>query len=175
MAPGAFPGLSPGEHLVVLVAGEAGEAGEGRREEKTLVITAGSTHRIRFDFAEARGEPAPASRLTAASASRAPEMTGAKAELPEIRRWKGFLTDEDCGATGGEQGSLHLRCAERCIHEGKKPMLYARGKLYWLDGFERIELYRDQPLRFRGWIEGDIIHVAASGAESITPSSGVKP
>jgi hypothetical protein len=160
VAPGTFPALTAGEHLVVL------DAGEGRREEKTLLITAGSTHRVRFDFAEARGMPTPVSRPTMASASRAPEMTGESADLPEIRRWTGFLTDGDCGATGGAQGSLHLRCAERCIREGQKPMLYARGKLYRLDGFERIELYRDQPLRFRGWLEGDTLHVVA-GTEGL--------
>jgi hypothetical protein len=44
-------------------------------------------------------------------------------------------------------------------------MLYARGKLYRLDGFERIELYRDQPLRFRGWLEDDILHVVAPETE----------
>jgi hypothetical protein len=102
-------------------------------------------------------------------------------ELPEIHKWTGFLTDEDCGATGGAQGSLHLRCAERCIREGKKPMLYSRGRLYWLDGFEHLTLFHDQPLRFRGWLEGDILHVEPSPAESATPSSsssgssGAKP
>ena len=156
MAPGKFSALPPGEHLVVLVAGEAGE---GRREEKTLVITPGSTHRVRFDFTDAGGEPTPASRPMTASLSRAPETTGGRVELPEIRRWTGFLTDEDCGATGGAQGSLHFRCAERCIRDGMKPMLYSRGRLYQLDGFERIALFRDQPMRFRGWLEGDTIHV----------------
>jgi hypothetical protein len=161
MAPGIFTALAPGEHLVVL------DAGEGRREEKTLVITAGSTHRIRFDFTEAGGEPTPASRSIAASASRVPDLTGEKIELPEIRRWTGFLTDEDCGATGGAQGGLHLRCAERCIRDGKKPMLYARGKLYRLEGFEQIALFRDQPLRFRGWLDGDTLHVVAPGTDSL--------
>ena len=161
MAPGIFTALAPGEHLVVL------DAGEGRREEKTLVITAGSTHRIRFDFTEAGGEPTPASRSIAASASRASDLTGEKIELPEIRRWTGFLTDEDCGATGGAQGGLHLRCAERCIRDGKKPMLYARGKLYRLEGFEQIALFRDQPLRFRGWLDGDTLHVVAPGTDSL--------
>jgi hypothetical protein len=162
MAPGTFPALPAGEHLVVLVAGEAGE---GRREEKTLVITAGSTHRVRFDFLQTGGEPTPTSRPMTTSASEVPAKTGEKAVLPEIRRWTGFLTDEDCGATGGVQGSLHLRCAERCIRDGKTPMLYARGNLYRLDGFERIELYRDQPLRFRGWLEDDILHVVAPETE----------
>jgi serine/threonine-protein kinase len=161
MAPGIFTALAPGEHLVVL------DAGEGRREEKTLVITAGSTHRIRFDFTEAAGDPTPASRSIAASASRVPDLTGEKIELPEIRRWTGFLTDEDCGATGGAQGGLHLRCAERCIRDGKKPMLYARGKLYRLEGFEQIALFRDQPLRFRGWLDGDTLHVVAPGTDSL--------
>jgi hypothetical protein len=87
--------------------------------------------------------------------------------LPEIRRWTGFLTDEKCGATGGTQGILHLRCAEACIRDGKKPMLYARGRLYRLEGFDRIELYRDQPLQFRGWLEGDTLHVVAPGTESL--------
>ncbi len=161
VAPGTFPALAAGEHLVVL------DAGEGRREEKTLVITAGSTHRVRFDFTEPRGEPTPASRPTTAFALEAPAKTSERAVLPEIRRWTGFLTDEKCGATGGTQGILHLRCAEACIREGKTPLLYARGRLYRLDGFDRIELFRDQPLRFRGWLEGDTLHVVAPGTEGL--------
>jgi hypothetical protein len=38
-------------------------------------------------------------------------------------------------------------------------MLYSRGKLYHLDGFERIEISKHAPLRVRGWLSGDTIHV----------------
>jgi hypothetical protein len=148
-APGAFTGLRPGEHLVVL------DAGPGRREEKSVMMTAGSTHRVRFDFAE---EPKPVSRA-AVSSRRTPEETVEASAAPTIRRWTGYLTDEDCGATGGAQELLHLRCAERCIREGKAPMLYSRGKLYRIDGFESIEISKDAPLQFRGWLSGDTIHV----------------
>jgi tRNA A-37 threonylcarbamoyl transferase component Bud32 len=160
MAPGTFPSLWPGEHLLVL------DAGGGKREERKVVFTAGSTHRIRFDFALEEGAAAVPPPRTASS-SPLPERVPARTDLPEIRRFTGFLTDEDCGATGGAQGILHLRCAERCIREGKSPMLYARGKLYRLDGFERIEILRDEPLRFRGWLEGDTIHVVAPGTENL--------
>jgi hypothetical protein len=167
-APGTFSAIAPGEHLLVV------DAGGQRREEKTLVLTAGSTHRVRFDFNEAALEPS-SSQLTPrqvanAGSNRASAPTQT-VELPEIHRWTGFLTDEDCGATGGAQGSLHLRCAERCIREGKKPMLYSRGRLYWLDGFEHLTVFHDQPLRFRAWLEGDILHVEPSPAGSATPSS----
>ncbi len=159
MAPGTFAALAPGEHVLTL------DAGEGRREERALVITAGSTHRIRFDFTEPGGEPSRAARPAAVASSRG-DLT-ANVEPPEVRRWSGFLTDEDCGATGGEQGTLHVRCAEKCIREGQKPMFYARGKLYRLDGFERVELFRDQPLRFRAWLEGDTLHVVSPGGEAL--------
>jgi serine/threonine protein kinase len=166
-APGTFPEISPGKHLVVL------DAGDGRRDEKELVVTAGSIHRIRFDFTTPPSEPRPASRVADVSASLDPNGTRETTDLPQVRRWTGFLTDEDCRATGGDQGALHLRCAERCIREGKRPMLFARGKLYHLDGFERIELLRDEPLRFRGWLEGDTIHVVAAGG-TLLPSSDAK-
>jgi hypothetical protein len=158
-APGSFDGLTPGEHFVAL------EAAEGVWEQKTLLVTAGSTHRIHFDFTETTAEPARAYLpATVPSSQEGPRI---KSEAPEIRRWTGFLTDQDCGATGGEQGALHVRCAEKCIREGKKPMFYARGKLYRLDGLERIELFRDQPLRFRGWVDGNTLHVVAPGAEGL--------
>jgi len=171
-APGTFPAIAPGEHLVVV------DAGGRKRGEKTLVLTAGSTHRIRFDFEEAAFEPTLASgtpRPAAPPGSNVALTPANTVELPEFHRWTGFLTDEDCGATGGAQGSLHLRCAQRCIREGKKPMIYSRGKLYWLDGFERLTLLHDEPLRFRGWLEGDILHVVPPRAEGITPSSGGRP
>ncbi len=166
--PGTFPAIAPGEHVIVV------DAGGRKREEKTLVLTAGSTHRIRFDFDEAAFEPAGgsgAARQVATPGSNAALNLDTTVELPEIRRWTGFLTDEDCGATGGAQGSLHLRCAERCIREGKKPMIYSRGKLYWIDGFEQLTLLHDEPLRFRGWLEGDILHVVPPRAEGIAPSA----
>jgi hypothetical protein len=53
-------------------------------------------------------------------------------------------------------------------------MLYTRGKLYWIDGFERVELGRDGPLQFRGWLEGDTIHVVPPGTQSLLPSSESK-
>jgi hypothetical protein len=171
-APGAFPAIAPGEHLIAL------DAGGRRREEKTVVLTAGSTHRVRFDFNEAAVEPSSSQgtpRRVANAGSNLASAPTQTVELPEIRRWTGFLTDEKCAATGGEQGSLHLRCAEVCIREGKKPMFYSRGKLYWLDGFEHLTLLRDEPLRFRGWLEGDILHVVPSSAASSTPSYPARP
>ncbi|HJS75321.1 MAG TPA: hypothetical protein VJ921_13610, partial [Vicinamibacteria bacterium] len=158
-APGSFHGLTPGEHVVAL------EVAEGKWEQKTLLVTAGSTHRIHFDFTEYSAEPARASLPVTVSPS--PERPGINVKPPEIRRWSGFLTDQDCGATGGEQGALHVRCAEKCIREGKKPMFYARGRLYRLEGLERIELFRDQPLKFRGWLEGNTLHVVAPGTEGL--------
>ncbi len=158
-APGTFSALAPGEHVVLL------DAGEGRREERTLVVTAGSTHRVRFDLNEPGGAPSRAARPVAVSPSNG-EGT-ANVEPVEIRRWSGYLTDEKCGATGGEQGTLHAKCAEVCIREGRKPMFYARGKLYRLEGFERIELFRDQPLRFRAWLEGDTLHVVTPRSEAL--------
>ncbi len=163
MAPGTFPAVTPGQHVVAV------DAGEGRREERTLAFTAGSTHRVRFDFTQAENE-----RMTASAHNvgwPSPDLQSAvePARAPEIRRWTGFLTDEDCGATGGAQGVLHLRCAERCIRDGKAPMLYSRGNVYRLEGFEQIELFRDEALRFRGWLEGDTIHVVAPGTESLLP------
>jgi serine/threonine protein kinase len=116
-APGTFSAIAPGEHLLVV------DAGGRRREEKTLVLTAGSTHRVRFDFEEAALEHEGSTGTSRPAANAGSNRTSAPIEtvqVPEIHKWTGFLTDEDCGATGGAQGSLHLRCAERCIREGKE-------------------------------------------------------
>ena len=155
-APGEFQSVTPGAHTVVL------DAGHGRLQEETVVVTAGSTHHLRFDFKEAprnlTGATARAHQVGGTTAG-----TSAGAENfdvpPDIRVWTGFLTDSDCGVTGGRQGALHLRCAERCIRQGQQPMLYSRGKLYRLEGFEHVEIVRDGPLTFRGWLELDTIHV----------------
>jgi serine/threonine protein kinase len=164
-APGAFPSLTPGEHIVVL------EAGPGRREEKELVFMAGSTHRIRFEASLPRSGPP--SHWTASTSPPIRERAVTVANVPEIARFTGFLSDDKCGAKGGSQGLLHLKCAEQCIRDGRQPLLYSRGRLYRLDGFERIEMVRDGPLRFRGWLEGNTIHVVApppAGSPSSTSS-----
>ena len=38
-------------------------------------------------------------------------------------------------------------------------MLYSRGKLYRLDGFEYVTVVRDGPITVRGWLELDTIFV----------------
>ncbi len=73
-------------------------------------------------------------------------------DLEPPRRWKGFLTDGNCAEKGGQQGALHVRCAERCIREGAQPMLYSRGKLYTFEGFSNITVSRGEPLTFKGWL-----------------------
>ena len=37
-------------------------------------------------------------------------------------------------------------------------MIYSRDKLYRLKGLERIDIVRNWPLRFLGWLEVDTIH-----------------
>ena len=56
----------------------------------------------------------------------------ATSRILPITIWTGYLTDEDCGIRGGQQGELHLRCAQKCIREGKRPYLYSDGKLFEL-------------------------------------------
>jgi hypothetical protein len=153
-APGVFDAIPTGRHIIAL------DAGQGRMQEQSIVVAGGSTELLRFDFpatAEDASSTAlePVDPLTTAAAARARQLQ----EPPDVRLWTGFLTDEDCGVTGGKQGELHLRCAERCIREGKQPMLYSRGRLYRLDGLDRIDIVRDGPLKFRGWLEVDTIHV----------------
>ena len=157
-APGVFQSVEPGERSVIL------DAGQGRVHEQTVVVTAGSTHHLRFDF-----ETTPVD-VTGAMArphqsegivSSATSTTSRGFDRPtRIRAWTGWLTDADCGATGGKQGALHLRCAERCIRSGQQPMLDSRGKLYRIDGFENVTIVRGEPLTVRGWLELDTIHVS---------------
>ena len=40
-------------------------------------------------------------------------------------------------------------------------MLYSRGKLYRIDGFDKLTIVRGEPLKIRGWLELDTIHVTA--------------
>jgi serine/threonine-protein kinase len=163
-APGVVRSLAPGRHVVTLVTLDGPENERGRIQERTVDITPGSTHRVRFDFEESARERASTSPRPGWSAGPPLAAAGEPDTLPSheeipIREWTGFLTDEDCGVTGGQQGSLHLRCAERCIRGGKQPRFYSRGKLYRLDGFERLSPVRGEPLRFRGWLEADTVHV----------------
>ncbi len=72
--------------------------------------------------------------------------------LEPPRRWQGFLTDSNCAEKGGQQGALHVRCAERCVREGAQPMLYSRGKLYKIEGFSNITVRCGEPLSFKGWL-----------------------
>ena len=99
--------------------------------------------------------PAPQGQAERSAAVGAPvfELAAANAmDLEPPRRWKGFLTDGNCAEKGGQQGVLHVRCAERCIREGAQPMLYSRGKLYRIEGFSNITVSRGEPLTFKGWL-----------------------
>ena len=154
-APGVVQSVEPGERIVTL------DAGQGRVHEQTVVVTAGSTHHLRFDFETtpvdvtgAMNRPHQIEGIVSSATSRRFDRP------PRTRKWTGWLTDADCGTTGGKQGALHLRCAERCIRSGQQPMLYSRGRLYRLDGFENVTIVRGEPLTIRGWIELDTIHVS---------------
>jgi hypothetical protein len=156
-APGVFQSIEPGEHRVVL------DAGRGRIHEQTVTVTPGSTHHLRFDFETtpvdvtgAMARPHQGAGLSGANGTTSNRFDRA----PEIREWTGWLTDADCGETGGKQGALHLRCAERCIRAGQQPMLYSHGRLYRIDGFEHVTVVRGEPLTIRGWLEVDTIHVS---------------
>ena len=158
MAPGVFPSVQPGERSVTL------DAGHGRVHEQTVVVTAGSTHHLRFDFEATPVDVTGATARPHQSGGVVSSASGATSRSfdrpPRIRGWTGWLTDADCGTIGGKQGALHLRCAERCIREGQQPMLYSRGKLYRIEGFENVTIVRGEPLTIRGWLELDTIHVS---------------
>jgi hypothetical protein len=155
VAPGIFQSVAPGERSVVL------DAGQGRVHEETVVVTAGSMHHLRFNF---ETTPVDVTGATARPHQSEGVIASARSQgfdqPPRIREWTGWLTDADCGTTGGKQGALHLRCAERCIRAGQQPMLYSRGKLYRIDGFDHVTIVRGEPLTIRGWLELDTIHVS---------------
>jgi tRNA A-37 threonylcarbamoyl transferase component Bud32 len=162
-APGVVRSLLPGRHVITLVTLDGEENERGLVQERSIDVTPGSTHRVRFDFEDsaldrASSSPRPTWSPGSSLADVEPDDSAVPLEIP-IKEWTGFLTDEDCGVTGGQQGSLHLRCAERCIRGGKQPRFYSRGKLYRLEGLERLDLVRGEPLRFRGWLEEDTVHV----------------
>ena len=163
-APGVFQSVEPGERIVIL------DAGQGRVHEQTVVVTAGSTHHLRFDFETARMDVTGAMARPPQSEGVVSTVTSASSRgfdrPPRIREWTGWLTDADCGTTGGKQGALHLRCAERCLRSGRQPMLYSRGRLYRIDGFDNVTIVRGEPLTIRGWLELDTIHVSEPESQS---------
>ena len=83
-------------------------------------------------------------------------------DLEPPRRWEDFLTDSNCTEKGGQQGELHVRCAERCIREGAQPMLYSRGKLYRIEGFSNITVSRGEPISFKGWLNSQTNAITAA-------------
>jgi hypothetical protein len=170
-APGTFEQIQPGRHVLKL------DAGDGHYREESVDVMPGSTHTLRFDLA-ASSPSEPRSLAAATFGAGLDRTAGGRARSSssresyrqrEMRTWSGFLTDEDCGATGGKQGVLHLRCAERCIREGKAPMLYSRGRLYRLDGLEQLTVHREGPLTFQAWLERDTLHVVPSTGPSTDP------
>jgi hypothetical protein len=164
-APGEFKSLPPGHHQLKL-------NGQGNAVwEREISIYAASTTYVRMAFPTRTGEQT-ASTTTSlnpvtedsppARKSPAAKQTTQTPSEQSIRRWRGYLTDDQCRELGGQQGELHLKSALRCIREGRRPMLYAEnGKLYYLEGFERIQLVEDAPLAFRGRLdsEANTIHV----------------
>lgn len=158
VAPGIFQSVEPGERSVVL------DAGQGRVHEQTVIVTAGSMHHLRFNFemtpVDVTGAMARPHQSEGVVSSAGRARSQGFDQPPRIREWTGWLTDADCGTTGGKQGALHLRCAERCIRAGQQPMLYSRGKLYRIEGFDNVTIVRGEPLTIRGWLELDTIHVS---------------
>lgn len=157
-APGLFSSLPSGRHRVQVTAGD------GKVHEEEVLITARSTSYVRTAF-----EPTRSDEGLERSSSTTPRWARLAADPPldptMLRRlvFTGYLTDDDCRERGGLEGANHLRCAERCIRLGRKPMLYRQDRLYKIDGFEHVTLRRGEPLTVVGWLdeESDTIHVSA--------------
>lgn len=162
-APTRLDNLKPGRYRIELITDD------GRSLTKDVIVTTGAEHDLRFDFArtaQLAARPSlgnPHSSLGATSSWRTREPTRRDGPTPLTTTtsansesliaetiWTGYLTDEDCGIRGGKQGGLHLRCAEKCIREGKQALLYAKGKLFPLEGLDRLRLVPGEALRFRG-------------------------
>ena len=99
-APGVFQSVEPGERSVIL------DAGQGRVHEQTVVVTAGSTHHLRFDFettpVDVTGAMARPHQSEGIVSSATSTTSRGFDRPPRIREWTGWLTDADCGATGGK-------------------------------------------------------------------------
>jgi hypothetical protein len=157
-APGEFKSLPPGNHRLKL------NGSNDVSWDRDIAIYSASTTYVKMSFPDKNNRETlsqnPSTR-TAIENTVSEERASSKAERakptpaePIIRRWKGYLTDEQCRELGGQQGELHLKSALRCIREGWRPMLYTENQeLFYLEGFERIRLRHDAPLVFRGWLD----------------------
>lgn len=74
--------------------------------------------------------------------------------------WRGWITDESCGAKGAN--AAHRDCALKCHRGGALLVLYdnASGKLYKLDDQGAAEAHAGREVKVTGTLSGDTIKVA---------------
>jgi hypothetical protein len=75
--------------------------------------------------------------------------------------WKGWITDEHCGAKGAKAG--HEKCAEKCMKDGSKLVFYNEGdkKIYKLDNQDLAKSHLGHEVKVSGDATGDSIKVSA--------------
>ena len=141
-APGLFQDVPSGRYTVSLLAED------GTRWNKDVLVSAGSRSRLTHRFTPKAdvegGSTVPVTIRPAPSEIRQPR----RAELTEFT---GYLTDDRCKAMGARDD--HWRCMERCLREGSRPLLYMNGKLYPLEGLERITGDRNLRVTFEGTLD----------------------
>lgn len=75
--------------------------------------------------------------------------------------WKGWISDDHCGAKGAKAG--HEACAAKCMEKGAKLVLVntADGKIYKLDKQADAKKHLGHEVTVAGTAEGDSIKVAS--------------
>ncbi|MGE5209387.1 MAG: hypothetical protein ACM3KL_08670 [Alphaproteobacteria bacterium] len=75
--------------------------------------------------------------------------------------WKGWITDEHCGAKGANAG--HAPCAKKCLLEGSKLVFYNTGdeKIYNLDNQDLALQNLGHEVTVKGELEGNAVKVAS--------------
>lgn len=76
-------------------------------------------------------------------------------------KWKGYVSDSDCGIKGGKKG--HEACAKKCIAAGAKPVFVVGEKVYTINNPEKVADFIGKKVTISGTLTGDALDIDEVG------------
>jgi hypothetical protein len=72
-------------------------------------------------------------------------------------KWKGFISDSDCGAKGNSKD--HAACAKKCVKNGAKPVFVVGDKVYAISNPEKVAKFVGDEVTITGSITDDTVEI----------------
>ncbi len=81
--------------------------------------------------------------------------------------WTGYITDTHCGKKGASKDH-DADCVQKCMKGGAKAQISSDGKIYTLDGFDKVKALMGSPVTVKGTLDAKTNTITVESATKAT-------